>query len=167
MLTPPIITVGRMIRRMPAKRRDSYVIDDLRSFEKGTTITAHRCPKCHPAPSRALVRRPPRSCPAITSITSSCSVLLLHIRWVERTEAQDMSAALGGVGLAHRDLARQETDHAFEQSAERRANGVGEIESGLLKYAFCMAESLEAFVAVVGAHTARSDAAKWNVLLSI
>src|SRR5262249_2339580 len=157
MLTPPIITVGRMIRRMPAKRRDSYVIDDLRSFEKGTTITAHRCPKCHPAPSRALVRRPPRSCPAITSITSSCSVLL-HIRWVERTEAQDMSVALGGVGiyLAHRDLARQETDHAFEQSAERRANGGGGIESGLLKYAFFMAERLEAFVAVVGAHTARS-----------
>src|SRR5262249_62121936 len=68
---------------------------------------------------------------------------------------------------SQRDSARQEPDHAFEQAAERRANGVGEIESCLLEYALCMAQGLETFVAVVGAHAARSDAAKWNVLLGI
>jgi hypothetical protein len=52
MLTPPIITVGRMIRRMPAKKRDSYVIDDLRLFENGATISA-QLPKASPGTLRA------------------------------------------------------------------------------------------------------------------
>jgi hypothetical protein len=40
MLTPPIITGGRTIKRMPAKKRDSYVIDDLRLFENGAAVSA-------------------------------------------------------------------------------------------------------------------------------
>jgi hypothetical protein len=47
MLTPPIITVGRTIRRMPAKKRVSYVNDDLRLFENGATISA-QLPKVSP-----------------------------------------------------------------------------------------------------------------------
>src|SRR5215510_2983522 len=102
------------------------------------------------------------------SASTSCSGLQRK-GWVEHNEVHGNERGIGGrrIWLASHDSARQETDHAFEQSAERWANGVGEIEPALLEYALCMAQSLEAFVAVVGAHTARSDAAKRNVLLGI
>ena len=41
------------------------------------------------------------------------------------------------------------------------------IQLGLFEHALCMAQSLEAFVSMVGAHAARSDAAEWNVVLGI
>ena len=72
------------------------------------------------------------------------------------------AAASSRVGSAH-----HETDHVFEQFAERRAYDVGEIERCLFEHTFCMAQSLEAFVSVVGAHAARSDATKRNVVLGV